>query len=331
MIGGTPDTDAELACAGVAAHLKDFPVWPQLPCRTNLENMYVQFSEGFPGIVINGEKLSVHRGRAFDSGLEKIYEDHASGNYSGYAVSKAYAAGLHAFVSRGNSPALAVKGQVTGPISWGLCVTDGDGRGILYDETLADTVSRFLRLKAVWQEAMLKTVSQNTIIFIDEPYLASLGSAFIAVSNDLVTALLTEVLGGISGIKGIHCCGGTDWRLLLALPINILSFDTYNYADSLACYRQEVVDFIRRGCGIAWGIVPNDEETLKKESLASLFDRFGEALAPFTREGVAFDEIVGCSLITPSCALNSLSAEAVEDVFGLLNGLSERINRKYVR
>jgi len=38
-------------------YLRDIPAWPQLPKRTFLENMYAQYSEGFPGIVIKGEKI----------------------------------------------------------------------------------------------------------------------------------------------------------------------------------------------------------------------------------------------------------------------------------
>ena len=330
MIGSVPYTDSELACTKATSYLKDFPAWPQLPRRSNLENLYIQFSEGFPGIVIGGQKISLNQGTGYYEELEKIYEDDATGNFSRYATSSNYASGLHALVARGKASSPVLKGQITGPISWGLCVTDYAGRGILYDESLAEALSRFLKLKAAWQEALLRTVSKNTVIFVDEPYLSSLGSAFVAISNELVSALLREVLSGISGIKGIHCCGGTDWKLLLDLPIDVLSFDAFNYSDSLACYQQEVKAFITRGCGIAWGIVPNDEETLKKENIASIFDRFGEALAPYTRDGIAFREIITGSLITPTCGLDSLSSEAAERVFELLTGLSERINQKYI-
>ena len=331
MIGGMPYTDHGLACVRVSAYLKDFPAWPQLPIRSNLENMYIQFSEGFPGIVIDGQKISVDQGTGFHEQLEKIYEASARGDFSSFATGIDYASGLHAMVARGKRYSLALKGQMTGPISWGLCVTDDKERGILYDESLADALSHFLKLKAAWQEAFLRTASKDTIIFIDEPYLSSLGSAFVAISNDHVSALLGEVLSGISGIKGIHCFGGTNWKLLLDMPIDILSFDAYNYSDSLACYQEDVEAFIRRGSGIAWGIVPNDEATLAKESLASIFDRFGEALAPYTRSGITFKEIITCSLVTPTCALNALSPEAVEVALELLIGLSERIDNKYVR
>ena len=51
MIGSMPHTDPAEACAVVSRYLKDIPAWPQLPQRSFKENMYAQYSEGFPGIV----------------------------------------------------------------------------------------------------------------------------------------------------------------------------------------------------------------------------------------------------------------------------------------
>lgn len=327
MIGSVPYTDAGEAWKKTVKYLKELPVWPQLPLRSNLENMYIQYSEGFPGIVVNEQKIEVKRSAAFDHALEQLFSDAYENKFENYAIGSQYAAGLHHLTTL--SPLKIVKGQITGPISWGLCVTDDSGRGIIYDETVADAIAAFLKLKARWQEEFLRTLSKQTIIFIDEPYLTSLGTAFVALSNEQVTALITETLNGVKGTKGIHCCGGTDWSLLLKLPIDILSFDTYNYIDSLLCYDAELTSFIKSGKAIAWGIVPNDEDALKKESLASLTDRFGESLAPLTRCGISIKQLVAQSIVTPSCGLTSLSDDAVAEVLNLLAQLSANMRRKY--
>ncbi|RPJ61536.1 MAG: methionine synthase, partial [Dehalococcoidia bacterium] len=316
MIGSVPYTDPVKAWQKINKYLKDLPAWPQLPMRSNLENMYIQYSEGFPGIVIDDQKISIERGAAYDDVLEKLFSDSYEENTKGYAISKQYAEGLHHLSSISSLP--AIKGQITGPISWGLCVTDESGKGIIYDETVADAIAGFLKLKARWLEEYISSKAGRTIIFVDEPYLTSLGTAFVALSSEQVSALIAETLSGIKGTKGIHCCGGTDWSLLLKLPIDVLSFDAYNYTDSLMCYEDDVTSFINEGKVIAWGIVPNDEEVLKKESLASLVDRFGEALAPLTRRGISIKKLVAQSIVTPSCGLTSLSDDSVEEVFSLL-------------
>jgi methionine synthase II (cobalamin-independent) len=313
----------------VAKYLPDLPAWPQLPKRSHLENMYAQFSEGFPGLVLEGDKIYVERSADFDSQLEQLYNAASADNPDDYGISTEYAAGLHAFlVLKERHPGM-VKGQVTGPISWGLCVTDREQRGILYDDLLAEALAKFLRLKAIWQERFLSQISPNTVIFVDEPYLTSLGTAFVAIPNEQVTTLLEEVFSGIEGLKGVHCCGSTDWSLLLKSSTDILSFDTYNYADSLSCYPAEVKAFLERGGSIAWGIVPNEEEALAGESIASLYDRLGEAMAPFTRDSIPFKQLVAQSLLTPSCTLASLSVEAAIRALELLAELSAKVRGKY--
>ena len=329
LIGSMPYTDPAAACATISKHLTDLPAWPQLPRRVNLENLYIQYSEGFPGIEIENEKIRVEKGANFDNELEKIYTDAHEDRSDRYAVSKEYAAGLHSFASGQKSKIPIAKGQLIGPVSWGLCVTDHTGKGIIYDDALSDATGKFLRLKAAWQEAFLGSIARQTVIFIDEPYLTSLGSAFIALPNEQISQLISEVLAGISGIKGIHCCGSTDWSLLLNLPVDIISFDAYNYLDSILCYQADLCSFVRKGKAVAWGIVPNDEDVLRKESIATLYDRFCDALAPLTREGIPIRDLVRQSIITPTCGLASLSQDAVEQVFALLNGVSGRIRRKY--
>ncbi len=328
-IGSMPHTNPGEACSIIMKYLPDIPFWPQLPRRSPKENMVVQFSEGFPGVVIEGDKIHIKPSANFDSELEQIYIDCEQDNAHEYGISTEYAAGLHAFLSKATGSKI-VKGQVTGPVTWGLAVTRQDGLGILYDDTLAETAAKFLRLKASWQENILKEISPNTIIFVDEPYLVSLGSVFTPIPEEKVPVLLEEVFRGIKGIKGLHCCGNTNWSVILDTKIDILSFDAYNYASSLSTHSDKVKSFLERGGNIAWGIVPNEEEVLAKESLPSLRDRLEEAMALFTRDGVKFKQIIAQGLITPSCGLEILSPEAANQALELTAKLSHDLRSRYV-
>ena len=328
-IGSMPHVNPDEACSIIMKYLPDIPFWPQLPKRSPRENMIIQFSEGFPGVVIKGDKIHIEPSANFESELEQIYVDCEQDNAHKYGISTEYAAGLYAFLSKAIGSKM-VKGQVTGPVTWGLAVTQQDGLGILYDDTLAETAAKFLRLKASWQENILKEVSPNPIIFVDEPYLVSLGSVFTPVPEEKVPVLLEEVFRGIKGIKGLHCCGNTNWSVILDTTINILSFDAYNYASSLSTHSGKVKSFLERGGSIAWGIVPNEEESLVKESLPSLRDRLEEAMAPFTRDGVQFKQIIAQGLITPSCTLAGLSLEAANQALELTAKLSQDLRRRYM-
>ena len=329
-IGGMPQTDPQAACAQVVRYLRDIPAWPQLPNLSYNENMYVQYSQGLPGVVVENERIYVDRTRAHQE-LEQFYADFLADDFNKYPIGAEYAAGLHAFLNQGNLSPRAVKGQVTGPVTLGMMVTDENRKAIIYDDVLGDTIPKLLRLKASWMEKVLSQISKNTIIFLDEPYMSAFGSVGIMLSEETVVSLLNEVFEAIKGVKGVHCCGNTDWSILLKTNTDIISFDTYNYAESLALYPNEVKRFLEKGGAIAWGIVPNNPETLAGETVASLRDRLEEAMAPFTRDGVPFKQLVRQGLLTPSCQIASLvTEEAAGQALELLAELSADIRKRYL-
>jgi methionine synthase II (cobalamin-independent) len=291
--------------------------------------MVAQFGEGFPGLTITEGKTVVDTTQDLNPSLEAIYTAYLEGNADAFPISPAHSAGLHEFLKLDRLNPLAVKGQVIGPISFGLSIRDSSGKAILYDETLSDAAAKLLCLKASWQEARLRHISPRTIIFVDEPGLVSYGSAFFNLPREQVVALINDTLIGISGLKGIHCCGNTDWGLVTSTKTDILSFDAYNYSASLSLFLSDVHGFLARGGAIAWGIIPTDE-ALAKESVASLKDRLEEAMAPFTRQGISFAHLKEHALLTPACGLAALSEDEAEQALKMLTELSARMRGKAV-
>ena len=325
--GSMPHTDPAEACQLVLDVL-DIPTWPQLPRRSFLENMYVQFSERFPGIVINHERIYVDREQDLDPSLEQLYVAYLMDDLDHAAISVDYAAGLHYFLDLDLGQPAVVKGQITGPVSWGLMVTDKNRKPVLYDEVLAEAIATHLRLKASWVEQRLRKISSQTIIFVDEPYMTSFGSAFVSLSREQVVRLMEEVFAGIEGLKGVHCCGNTDWSLLLSTTVDILNLDAYEYAEALALYPDQVGAFLERGGIIAWGIVPASDQ-VHEETLDSLLDRFYEALDLLTEKGLHRDDVLSSALIMPSCGCGSLAVETAERVFKLTGQLAQALQERY--
>jgi len=334
IIGSVPIADPKKATALVTRYLKDIPTWPQLPMRGLRENMYVQYSEGFPGATVEGNRFYIDTSKDYSQALETLYTAYLANDYSRYPIGPDYAAGLYEFLAQDNLSPKAVKGCVTGPLSWGMTVTDENQRAILYHDMLGDAVPRFLKLKVAWEEHELLKISKRTIMFVDEPYMSSYGSSVAAGAfskPEKIVEMLNEVFDGISGLKGIHCCGNTDWPILFKTKMDILNFDAYSYAQSLALYPEETKKFISRGGCVAWGIVPNRSEQLKDETAAALKDRLEEAMAPFTRgNGLSMKDIVKHSLLLPCCGLSPLADEAeTEKALQLLTELSEAMRKKY--
>ena len=86
VIGSMPHTDAAEACSSVTHYLKDIPVWPQLPNRSFLENMCVQFSEGFPGVVLGQNSIHVDHSPNQEQPLEQLYAAYLENNVEKYSI-----------------------------------------------------------------------------------------------------------------------------------------------------------------------------------------------------------------------------------------------------
>lgn len=332
-IGSTPHTDPVEAVRQVLKYFPDIPAWPQLPQRSFRENMLVQFSEGFPGVVVDaGErKIFVDSTQDLAEGLERLYRAYLERDLDFAAISETCAAGFSPFLQEVAAlphPPLAVKGQMVGPVCWGMTVTDQRGRPILYDEVLADALVKHLAMKAAWQERELRKVCPNVVLFVDDPYVAAMGSAYFALGRAQVRAFLEEVLGAIQGVKGVHCCANTDWSLLLEAPVDILSLDAYGYAESLALYPEEVHAFLERGGMIAWGIVPTSKDAFR-ETTESLVERLHGAMDHLVRKGIPLEKILAASLITPSCGTGTLSPTLAERIFALTAEVSAEMRRRY--
>ena len=329
-VGSLPHIDPVRACELVQKFLPDLPAWPQLPRRDPRESIYAQFSRDFPGAHFADGRVVVNLAHDESADLERLYTRYLEKDFDAVAINANDAAGLAQFATMNWDSARAVKGHLIGPISWGLTVTDPSRRSILYDEVLADAVAKHLHLHAAWQERELEKLSRQTIMFVDEPYLASFGSAYVAVERDQVIGLIEEVFSALHGLKGIHCCGNTDWSLLLSTSLDILNFDAHNFAETLALYPGAVRAFLDRGGMIAWGIVPvaNDADVMGATA-EGLVERLDGAIHLISSRGVPLDMLIHASLVTPACGMGTLSERAAERSLELLAQVSRRMREKY--
>jgi hypothetical protein len=218
-----------------------------------------------------------------------------------------------------------IKGQIIGPISFGLLLTDQERRPIFYDPTLKDILIKHLSLKAQWMEKRFNDLLPGipTIIFFDEPSPSFYGSAFSALNREEVVLSLNQCIKGVKGLKGVHCCGNTDWSLLLETRLDILSFDAYGYFETLSLYPRELRTFLERGGLLAWGIVPTNEDVLKEEA-QSLVKRFKEGVKAFAKKGID-PNLLQKAILTPSCGTASLSIPLAERVCLITAEVSKRL------
>ena len=330
-IGSLPFRDPSKACETIFNNLENIPFWPQLPRRSFFENMYVQFSEGLPGMVLDEENKTAHIDTSkVAAGIESVYGKYLEGDIEFFKISENYAQGFYKFMelfkaSPGNVK--YVKGQITGPVSYALSVTDQNKRSVIYNKDLFEVLTKVLIMKARWQIKRLKKIFPNVIIFIDEPYLVSIGSSFVNINIEESIGKLDEVIAAISAdgaLTGVHCCGNTDWSLLLKRSIDIINFDAYNFSKEFSLYGPDIKEFLRKGGTIAWGVIPSSD-AIAKENTSTLIEKLKSGIKLLADKGIKGQEL--SSIITPSCGLGTVDEDSTNKILDITRVLSNKLKK----
>jgi methionine synthase II (cobalamin-independent) len=344
LIGSLPMNDHPAASRLIMDYTPSIPLWVQLPVFPE-EGMVPQFLPGMPAVVEQGGKRFIDAaGASFDEDLLAFFEAYMAVSEdpdrlpgSRFALNETTGRGVAALLDtldRIKTPPVAVKGQVTGPITFCTGVKDQDGRAIFYNETLRDAAVKRLALNARWQIRTLSGPGCPVIIFIDEPALAGFGSSeLISISKEEILACLREVVDAIhtdGGLAGIHVCANTDWSLVLESGADIVNFDAYAYFDRFVLYGDPIRAFLAAGGMLAWGIVPTLEpETIRQETVDTLYARWQEQFRQIEALGFAPATLFAQSFITPSCGVGSLSLDLAKRVLALTRDLSATIRDRF--
>ena len=333
-IGSFPHQDEKEVFRLILNNFPDIPFWPQLPKRSFLESMVIQYSEGFPSLKWNEreQKVWVDTSQGIDEEIEKFYQRVERNELEPFQITENFAKGwrfLKELSSTDQRDKIKyIKGQITGPITFGLALKDQEGKSIFYDPTLRDILIKHLSLKAQWMERRFHDLFPGipTILFFDEPSLSSFGSAFMSLNREEATHSLNECFDAVKGLKGTHCCGNTDWSVLLTTNLDILSFDAYGYLETLSLYPKELKAFLERGGILAWGIVPTSEAILKEDA-QSLVRSFRTGVETLSKKGID-QTLLQRVILTPSCGTASLTIPLAEKVCQLTAEVSKRLREK---
>lgn len=233
----------------------DIPFWPQLPKWAFKEDMYVQFAEHFPGLIIDEENKVLRFSNAlFTEELDAYLERSLDPDY--FALSDEYSSTFREFLKRDLSSYPLIRGQVVGPISFGLKICDEELKPMIYNDMVRELLYDFLQKKISWQYERLAEVHPQPFVWLDEPGLEFIFNSFSAYTSELAQQEFYCFLAGLPGPKGVHLCGNPDWSFLLKAGINILSLDSYSWGHIFTRYVDEVHEFLKQGNIIAYGITP---------------------------------------------------------------------------
>lgn len=340
-VGSLPYTNGSAALAKVWQSVPFAPYWPQLPQR----------GEGhwFLGQCLNALAVT----GVIENGLHPVIQKNASDwpervsrFYAIYAAAKAgeeEALGSFAFpekggeefaafcldlVTQGNRQAILLKGQLCGPITLGMYVTDPQGIPANNDPLQRDMLVKAAEMHAQWQVMALARSSGFSlpiILAIDEPglYAYQTGTADFPERGQMIAAL-NAVADGIliqGGIPAIHVCGETDWTLCFESHIRVINFDAYGHMEKMLEMAGPLNRFLSRRGMLAWGIIPTGME-LAGETSATLQKRLEDNIARLAARGVDERRLRERSILTPVCGAGTLNLEWTEKINTLLTELN---------
>jgi hypothetical protein len=337
-IGSLPHAKAQDAVRVVLDSIPDAPIWPQLPANGLHEQMEVQYSEGLPRVVVDADKQRMFIDTSGDTSddLAAFYERFVAEDVDSFQITSAFSKGIPAMLAAltaagGKRP--FVKVQTTGPISFGLTIVDEKKRAIYYNADFIDAVVKALAMKCRWQIRLFGKLAERVICFIDEPILSAFGSStYVSVTRDDVVAKLGEVVEAVhaeGALAGVHCCGNTEWSILIDAGVDIVNFDAFDFGETIALYPEAVKRHLEQGGALAWGIVPTNSAKIQSQTAASLVDKFS-ALVGNLAKAAKIDRalIERQALITPSCGTGSLPVPDAEKVFSVLRETSAALRKQ---
>jgi len=317
----------------------DIPFFPQLPNVSFYEDMYAQVSAGFPGITLDveGEKVLFSRAK-FEVELEDYFE--RMEEEDPFRLRPPYSVVYERFLEQDLSRCSAIRGQVTGPVSFGFRVLDEELRPIIYDDEVRGILFDFIRRKVNVMFKELKARNENAFVWIDEPGLGWVFSGFSGYNDDLAREELRDFFARVEGIKGMHLCAELGLSYLLDLGVELLSFDAYQMGELSPRHAPAVAEFLRSGGVISWGVVPTEPAILEKETAVSLAEKvsqYFEVIAQTTglaEEGIARGSLLAparcCVRITePGSGVYQSEEQAVETAFKLLKEVSLILKERY--
>lgn len=323
-----PHTDADQAMT--TALSMDVPFWPQLPNLNYYEDMYVQASEHFPGIILNMEERTLRFSMdKFVAEFEETMAHFEEPEY--FDISETYSAVYHRFLSLDLSGHRAIRGQLEGPISFGMNVLGQNDRPILFDDTVRPFMLDVMAKRVNVQLARLKELNAEAFMFVDEPGLQFVFSGLSGYSDMAAKDDMDYFFSKIERPRGVHLCGNPDWDFLLNLDLDILSLDVYSNGEIFAAYAKSIRRFLDRGGILVWGIVPTNYEPFEEENLDSMELRLSEIWETLEGKGIDRGYLFSKSMLSPAtcCLVNPDKEKTVDKAFKMIRDLSLRLREKY--
>lgn len=272
----------------VEKYFPESPFWAQLPNFAPIEGQFLQYLSQIPGI-----KNDLLKKRHYLDTTSYLYKTRSLEILKDYeelslSVLKKYRPNSVFFdnflrIIENNKPEYA-KGQIFGPLSIGLLLTDEKGVPVIENGKCMDIIIKALCLQIISQICEMKSVlpSVNPYIFVEEPEISKIFASEKPIYSRKKTLSILKMVakaikdnGGIPVFHSNHCM---DWSLPIDAGFEVLSFNAESEFVTLLNSNIKLDKYLNAGKKLAWFIMPTDKEELLHTNIYNLFSRYLESL-----------------------------------------------------
>lgn len=310
-IGSLPHVDVDAAIDLVLTRQSRLPAAPSLPQRTPLEGMIAQAAWGVPGVDV-----------APDGSLDLRLDDlDPSAPLAGPPLGGEPFLTLRRFLDAVADRDGPIKLQLTGPVTLGLAL-HAAGADAARAFAVAGAAVR-ARAAALLEMAAATAPGCDLVVFLDEPGLTGLLHPDLPIDREAAIDLTSSALAVLErgAITGLHCCGPTDWKLLIQSGPQILSVPLGQGLEGAA---DTLGRFLDDGGWIAWGAVPTDEPI--GSSPGRLWRHLSAAWCELVQGGCDPVLLRTHALVTPACGLAYHGTSQAERVLALNRQVAARLH-----
>ncbi len=337
-IGSLPHHNVDAALA--FSFELDIPFLPQIPIRNSWEYMIPQALDGMPGLQVDSDGTALldydvwaGRSRSLNERLITAFASSAHRDaFDSFEPSSSTFSAWQPFLWEiEERSCLRAKIQIAGPLTaqWSLRLTDGTPADSKPD--VAAQIYRLVLARAIAMGRRVAACGAKPLIFLDEPALFGLSPTnpkHILGLQEL--RIMVQALRKEGFEVGLHCCSDTDWKTVLGIGLNFISFDTSVSLDTFLATGSALESFIESGGRLSLGVIPTQAAKIGASShdlpVASLVQHFKASFeAGLPGKKALQKKIVSEAVFTPACGLALHSVHAAEEVLAALQEFTKRV------
>lgn len=338
--GALPYNNIKNTTAMMAKLFRNTPFIPVLPNFSQEDTLDRRLFENIPGISYDKDKLVLNIG-VLDyekevAVFEKVFRNPDSQHIEKYGFNAGFLEKYFQMIKKFQSQYAYI--NLLGPFTVSQILTSAAQGQILADKSYRKLFIQAVCVKALWLIKKIKQYCPNTIpiVILEEPMFGQFG--MVKRENDEITADMVislfskviEKLKSFGAIVGVQCFEKCDWSIPIKSGADLISYDAYNNPNNLSIIPDLLIDFLRNGGVINWGIVPVVSDNMVKGlSIDYLEKRLSSTIGGIILAGVPAELLYRNIMISLNNNPDKLSVMFAEKAIMLANQLGSRLAARF--